>query len=353
MKYYYAFLFLVFTFAAQSQNFIEPCKYGQPLVVALQAQYSPVATLGYSNARDTLYSQIDNDGLDLACVYTEFKVQLSPGSDPSSTVYQGGQGLNAEHVYPQSKGAGSEPMRSDMFNIFPCKVNVNSDRGNCPFNEIDDTDTDVWYYQSTQSSAIPLVDIFRYSEKDNEDCQFEPREEVKGDIARAVFYFYTIYQSTANSADPNFFHIQKNTLFQWHLQDLPDAKELRRDSLIELYQGNNNPFIRDTSLVRRAYFMADASYLSGDDNCYDVLTPTTEIVADNWVEIPLTAVEDRLLIKSKYQDGRVAVVDVNGRIALESRLSNQVIAVSTLPSGIYFVVVYSRGKFFSKKIMKY
>ena len=82
-------------------------------------------------------------------------------------------GLNAEHVYPQSKGAGDEPARSDLHNIFPSKVNVNEARGSCPFDEIADNDTDRWFYLNTQLNSIPNTDIDKYSEKDEEDCVFE------------------------------------------------------------------------------------------------------------------------------------------------------------------------------------
>ena len=33
---------------------------------------------------------------------------------------------------------------------------------------------------------------------DNDNEKFEPREDVKGNIARSMFYFYTIYNNVAN-----------------------------------------------------------------------------------------------------------------------------------------------------------
>ena len=38
----------------------------------------------------------------------------------------------------------------------------------------------------------------------------------KGDIARTIFYFYTMYN---NEADANFFEVQKQQLKIWHEQD--------------------------------------------------------------------------------------------------------------------------------------
>ena len=45
--------------------------------------------------------------------------------------------------------------------------------------------------------------------------KFEPRESVKGDIASAVFYFYTMYQEEANEADFEFFESMKEVLISW------------------------------------------------------------------------------------------------------------------------------------------
>ena len=219
MKYIPIIIFTFFCSQLNGQEIIEPCKFGQPLIDALQNNYTPNNPLGYGPARDILYSEIDNDGLELSGIYTDFTVILDPNEDPSVSAFQNGAGLNAEHVYPQSLGASDEPAKSDLHNIFPSKVNVNESRGNCPYGEIEDTDTDTWYYLDMQANNIPLVEIEKYSEKDEEDCFFEPREAVKGDIARAMFYFYTIYQNIADPINPNYLADQKealyNTLMAW------------------------------------------------------------------------------------------------------------------------------------------
>ena len=113
------FLILLFPIILQAQ--IEPGKMGEELITALQNTYTPSNTLGYGPARDILYSEIDNVGNDLFGIYTNFKVTLDPNEDPSVSAFQDGAGINAEHVYPQSKGASSEPQKSDLHNIFPSK----------------------------------------------------------------------------------------------------------------------------------------------------------------------------------------------------------------------------------------
>ncbi|MEZ4884827.1 MAG: endonuclease [Chitinophagales bacterium] len=337
MKYLFSLLLLLTSIALQAQNFIEPCKYGQPLVDALRNAYTPNNPLGYGPGRDILYSKIDNNGLQLSCIYTDFTVTLDPNADPSVSAFSGG--INAEHVYPQSLGAGDEPARSDLHNIFPSKVNVNESRGSCPFGEIADSDTDQWFYLNTQLSSIPMTDIDLYSEKDEEDCVFEPREKVKGDIARAIFYFYAIYQPIADAA---FFNLQKQTLYEWHLADPVDETEKRRDDLIAANQGNHNPFIVDASLVQRAYFEADASFPDGDPNC--VVTAISEWSQADWATIASNFVREEVLIEATKNTGKVQLFDLYGRLIREQLLKSETrLQVSDLPQGVYILQIQSEG----------
>ncbi len=344
------FIFFFFTITTFGQEVIEPCKFGQPLLDALQAQYTP-NTLGYGPARDILYSEIDNNGVMLSGIYTGFTVSLEPGADPSVSAFD--QGINAEHVYPRSLGAEDEPMRSDMHNIFPSRVNVNQTRGNCPYAEIEDNDTENWYYLDINSNSIPLVDIEKYSEKDQEDCFFEPREEVKGNIARAMFYFYGIYQDIADAEDPNFLSAQKEVLYLWHLQDPVDQIERNRDSLIALQQGKHNPFIRDSSLVRRAYFEADASYPEGDPNCFGATTSTDELKPNPWVYIRSNFVQDQITIISTRPQGTINLFNFQGQLVLRSTLNYEsTIDLSSIGTGVYILHVQSEGHHQSFKVFK-
>jgi len=327
MKYISILICLFFTLNSFAQQIIEPCKYGQSLIDAVQDNYTPDNPLGYGPARDILYSQIDNNGLELSGIYTNFTVTLVAGEDPSQSAFQNGAGINAEHVYPQSLGAGDEPARSDLHNIFPSKVNVNEARGSCEYRDITDSDTEKWFFEATQLNATPSSNIDAYSEKDEEDCGFEPRESVKGDIARAVFYFYTIYQSEANSADPNFFDNQKETLFQWHLDDPVDATEEARNNGITDKQGNANPFILDATLVQRAYFPTSS---------------TKDLEKENWVTISNNLVESELTIFSKKEFGNVLLYSVDGRLVKSEDLESEMnLSLNGLNNGMYILQIHS------------
>jgi endonuclease I len=104
----------------------------------------------------------------------------------------------------------------------------------------------------TEQSNAPDQQIDHYSESTGE--QFEPRENRKGDIARAVFYFYTIYRQEALEADPLFFQIQRETLLLWHQLDPADEQEIARTQTIARHQdGKPNPFVIDPTLAERLY----------------------------------------------------------------------------------------------------
>lgn len=92
---------------------------------------------------------------------------------------------------------------------------------------------------------------------------FEPRDEVKGDVARMLFYMAVRYEGEdgdyvdlelvedLKALAPEL-HIQDSKLpyygdltilLRWHLEDPVDEAELERNEVIYQYQGNRNPFI--------------------------------------------------------------------------------------------------------------
>ena len=248
MRNFFIYIFILFAFLS-SQEEIGIGLYEDELIDFLQNQYTAESIYSYNDARDILYSQIDLQADNILCgIYSNFSIQLDLNQDPSTDAYN--KGINCEHIWPQSLGASAYPMKSDMHHLRPCKDNVNSTRGNKPYNEINDFVTDSWFWLSYELNNIPTNNIEEYSE--NSSTAFEPRENIKGDIARAVFYFYTIYN---NVADHDFFDIQKDILYEWHNNDPVNQQEINRTWDIASYQDNiPNPFIVDETLIYRSYF---------------------------------------------------------------------------------------------------
>ena len=257
-------ILLLFVGIPLSQDVIGEGLYEDELIDFLRENYKTSTTLGYTDARDTMYLRIDRIDGQVKGVYTNYAVDLpDTGVDPSTHLYE--NGINCEHVWPQSLYEEGEPLKSDMHALRPCKDNVNSARNNKPFNEIVDAETITWFWQDSQTSSIPSSNIDEYSE--NHGTYFEPREDRKGDIARTMFYFYTMY---SEEADDDFFEGQKEVLKTWHEQDPANEDEISRTWGIAGYQQNKpNPFILDDTLIERAYFYE--SFMLGDLNGDEVL----------------------------------------------------------------------------------
>ena len=71
---------------------------------------------------------------------------------------------------------------------------------------------------------------------------FEPLDEVKGDIARIIFYLLVRY-SDADSKPVTRVSQSMEMLLRWHEQDPVDDFELNRNEQSFKIQGNRNPFI--------------------------------------------------------------------------------------------------------------
>ncbi len=226
-----------------------PGQSGQELLDNLVSAYKPPLLLSQALARDTLFGRIYNYHDSLTCVYTGYRIWLNPNEDPTQAAFA--KGINTEHTFPQSLGAMNQA-EGDMHHLYPTREDVNADRGNSPFAEIPDSQTEDWYYLGQQSSSMPSSNIDLYSE--HKSGYFEPREEHKGNVARAMFYFYTMYKAQADAANSTFFESQRQTLCAWHLLDPVDEPEWNRTWRIAQYQsGKPNPFVLDCTLPERCF----------------------------------------------------------------------------------------------------
>jgi len=199
--------------------------------------------LGYNEGRRQMYGYTDilSNG-NVECIYTGFQQPGGFVTYPNP--------INAEHIVPQSFFGSAEPMRSDIYILRPCHGSANSSRSNDPYGEVNDNQAQ-WYgvngnsYTSTSNEPANSDD---WSE--GTGSMWEPRESKKGDVARAVFYYYTMYpdEGTNISACGDL-----ATLYDWHVNDPPDAAEISRNTKINLAQGNKNPYVDNPDLVYLAW----------------------------------------------------------------------------------------------------
>lgn len=250
-----AIILLIFTLnslMAQSHEPVFPFLEGEELIDKLQEEFRPFSVLSYKDARNLLYRELFNKNDSVACVYTGHKVFLDGKTgDPIAYLYRNGDpnGINCEHSFPQSFGAGEGNARSDLHHLYPTRIAVNQIRSNLPFGEIPDDQTQKWYWLDRDQNNIPGMNIDEYSEYRND--LFEPREDHKGDLARALFYFASIYK---DQADTSWFLSQRSTLCEWHGLDPVDEDEWNRNNRIaEVQSGKRNPFVLDCTLAYRSF----------------------------------------------------------------------------------------------------
>lgn len=247
------FLFLPSALYAQ----ISPDLFGASLLSQLKQDFLTPTVLSYDEARDRMFGEIDRrlDGT-VVGVYSSFTVSIPDGVDPSTSAFN--QSMNTEHTWPQSKGASGNA-RADLHHLFPVNSSINSSRGNRAFGNVADDDAERWLCAAGITETKPSGDISSCSKNDFDTSTFEVPDAHKGNVARAMFYFYTMYSAQADAEDPTFFGLQRDVLYQWHKLDPADAAELARTEHIATFQtGKINPFVSDSSLIFRAYFTPDS-----------------------------------------------------------------------------------------------
>ncbi|MRR09547.1 hypothetical protein EG831_05650, partial [bacterium] len=228
---------------------IFPGLMGKQLVDSLRKYYKPTRTLSDAGCRDTIYGEIDLlNGDSLICVYSGWTIRNFSG-DPST--WANANDINPEHTWPESL-LDSTKATQDMQHLFPTEMGVNSYRSSLPFGEVPDASATTWSRNNVHQSAIPGSNIDEWSETWS-NTRFEPREVQKGKTARAMYYMLTMWQIQDTTLA--WWTGQKDTLYKWHCQHPADAAESTRTYKVAPHQSNKiNPFIADSTLIRRAYF---------------------------------------------------------------------------------------------------
>ncbi len=254
--------------AGQASPLLFPGRSGDALVEALAVAYAPTATMPYDRARDSLFAVVFSEhapgprGDSLRCVYSGRAVYIDPALDPTTAAYNASPRISTEHLWPQNRGATEgTPAYADLHHLVPSQQTINASRGDDPFGEVPDADAVRWWGPdgTTRLAAPPLAERDLYSEKRNgAQPLLEPREAVEGDVARALFYVWTVYgphggPRATTALDGVFWSAMRSTLVAWDAQDPPSDAERTRSSTVARWQGTVNPFVLDASLAGRAF----------------------------------------------------------------------------------------------------
>lgn len=171
----------------------------------------------YDWSRYEAADETEGDSSTIWCVYTRHAIPKSGhcGSYSWTT-------WNREHVWTQSAYPASD---KDNHNIYACEGQINNYRGNLPYAEVDHT------------SSTRQVVFGHQTDCYIQNGKFEPCDEAKGEIARAVMYGVVMYNYTMTNM------ISYETVLKWNLEHPVTNRDIYRNNIVQNLQGNRNPFI--------------------------------------------------------------------------------------------------------------
>lgn len=158
---------------------------------------------------------------------------------------------NREHVWSKSHGFPDRDQLgyTDIHHLRPADASINSLRSNYDF----DNGGGVAMDGSTPTGNNVVS-----------GTSWQPRAEVKGDVARMMFYMDIRYQANSDSTMPDLQLVDRVgtsgaefgklcTLYDWHKEDVVDVAEAERNNKVYELQGNRNPFIDHPEWVETIY----------------------------------------------------------------------------------------------------
>ncbi|MCD4737073.1 MAG: endonuclease [Bacteroidales bacterium] len=289
--------------------------YGQQLKTALHNIIDNHYEQSYDDLKDILKETDEdpNNSQNVILLYT--------GRSQNKNTFGGGPNdWNREHVWAKSHGGfgNNPPCGTDAHHIRPTDASVNSDRGNKDFDN--------------GGQQHPEATGCYYTE-----YTWEPRDAVKGDVARMILYMDVRYEGgsgepnltavNAINTSPDPEHGRLNTLLEWHESDPPDAFEINRNNVIYSYQNNRNPFIDHPEYVDYIWDPPSAINYQAYSNDLNIFP----VPADDFLYIDAT-------LPAKYS---FSLYNSSGQMIRTGENKNKLfpINITNLPAGIYFVEV--------------
>ncbi len=253
---------------------------------------------------------------------------------------------NREHVWAKSHGNfGTEIGEgTDVHAIRPCTPKVNSARSNYDFAEGGEP-----YILDGEDTGCKLT-----------SNSWEPRDEVKGDIARMIFYMATRYEGNYEAdgeeieeldleiidyvrsyKDKKQVHGKLSDLLKWHKQDPVDSMEIRRNEVVFKYQKNRNPFIDHPEFVNLIYDNLPATGINSLSNVYIVKAYPNPAKSFIIVEFNNNI--------GKNDKVELQIFDISGKKQLSVGVNSNLnlINCNNLDSGVYVLKVLNNKRIIS------
>lgn len=238
-----------------------------------------------------------------------------------------GGDYNREHVWAKSHGDFGTRIGpgTDLHHLRPTIPVVNSTRSNLDFDNGGDKEVEEAPGNFYDSDS------------------FEPRDAVKGDVARMILYMAVRYEGdeyvdlepndeVENGSAP--YHGRLSVLKEWNTQDPPDAFERNRNDVIfEQFQHNRNPFIDRPEWVNAIWGGGDGGP-TDPPSCEPATNDTDVAITDNDIvtsDVTVSGCEGDASASSEV------TVDITHPD--RSELSIYLFA----PDGTYYVLKYAGG----------
>lgn len=278
-------------------------------------------------ARDTV-----NNQRVITCVYSgENKVYTEPFAYTANN-------FSREHTYchswmPTFSASNTEdlPQYSDYHHLFPTNQDdVNAVRGNYPLGEV------VTVTSSYKGGKLGK-DI-------NGRFVYEPKDDHKGDAARALFYEAIAYNTVdgknwgfPNPISGSINYGQDQTILkQWNTMDPPSSWEISRNDFIDSLQSNRNPFVDNPQYACYIDFTGMTYFSTG---CAGL--GIDEKLANAFIVYPNPAKNELFLNVDGTSIDAFEIIDMQGRTVLNETSNLSVVKVNTssLKPGSYIVRV--------------
>ena len=259
------------------------------------------------------------------------------GTDQCGSYNGEGDCYNREHLWAQSWTNNDSDEKTDLHHVYPTDGWVNNKRGNYAFGEVSNA---AWTSQNGGKLGANTVSGYN-------GTVFEPIDEYKGDIARAMMYVSVRYyqeDSSWSTSDMSNKSVIKDwamtMLLRWHREDPVDEKERNRNNKVYNIQGNRNPFVDYPDFAELIWI---PGWVGVDENEYAVLvnvwpnpaTSTINIKGENLETVYVFNAMGQLVLTLDVSDDEQHSLDVSG-----------------FNNGIYFMNVISQnGNSVLKKVV--
>ncbi|MCC6840239.1 MAG: endonuclease [Flavobacteriales bacterium] len=275
---------------------------GQPLRVALHNIIDNHTVLSYGDLWDAYATTDAKPGNKVWDMYSDVPGGTPPYvytlfSDQCGSYNSEGDCYNREHSFPQSWFNDANPMRTDLFHVYPTDGWVNNKRGNLPYGEVGSAD-----WTSQNGSKVGLCISPGYN-----GTVFEPIDEYKGDLARTYFYMMTRYYGEMSGWNSDMLQggdlspWAMALLIDWHDQDPVSSKETARNNAVFALQDNRNPYIDRPEWVHAIWGLILGLEEPHQQGLH-LRTDATGLLLDRGTDL----------------EGRLQVHDLSGRLILEA-----------------------------------